>query len=101
VQRGELYIYSIRRNGERVATLALGRHEGRAYLEQIRGPCNADPPKPVVATVQRWLRAQKPLPLRQVLPVTERCFACQSLNPALACNACFREHASSECSQAA
>jgi PcfJ-like protein len=62
VQRGYLYIYSIRRNGERVATLALGRDDGRANLEQIRGPCNSDPPKPIVATVQRWLRAQKPLP---------------------------------------
>jgi hypothetical protein len=62
VQRGDLYIYSIRRNGERVATLALGRHNGSAYLTQIRGPCNTDPQKPIVATVQRWLCAQKPLP---------------------------------------
>jgi hypothetical protein len=101
VQRGDLYIYSLRCNAERVATLALGRDDGRAYLEQIRGPCNTDPPKPIVATVQRWLRAQKPLPLREVLPTTERCSACQSVDPTLACNACFREHGSSECSQAA
>jgi hypothetical protein len=63
VQRGDLYIYSIHRNGERVATLALGRHhDGQGYLEQIRGPCNTDPPKPIVAAVQRWLHVQKPLP---------------------------------------
>jgi hypothetical protein len=42
--------------------LALGRHNGSAYLTQIRGPCNTDPQKPIVATVQRWLCAQKPLP---------------------------------------
>jgi hypothetical protein len=62
VQRGNLYVYSIRRNGERVATLALGRHEGQAYLEQIRGPCNMGPPESIVAAVRRWLHAQKPLP---------------------------------------
>jgi hypothetical protein len=71
VRRGDLYIYSIRRNGERVATLALRRDNGRAYLEQIRGPCNTDPPKPIVPTVQRWLCAHKPLPPRGVLPATD------------------------------
>ena len=78
VQRGDLYIYSIRRNGERVATLALGRDNGRAYLEQIRGPCNTDPPKAIVATVQRWLRAQRPLPPREVLPATASSFLPQA-----------------------
>ena len=71
VQRGNFYIYSIRRNGERVATLALRRGNGQAYLEQIRGPCNTDPPKPIVATVLRWLCAHKPLLPRGVLPATD------------------------------
>jgi len=71
VQRGDLYVYSIRRSGERVATLAIGRHDGSPYLVQIRGPCNTDPPKPIVATVQRWLTALKPLPQRGVLPATD------------------------------
>ena len=62
VQRGNFYVYSIRRNGERVATVALCRNNGRAYLEQIRGPCNTEPPKAIVATVVRWLHAQRPLP---------------------------------------
>jgi hypothetical protein len=61
VHRGGLYIYSIRRNGERVATLALYRANRRAYPEQIRGPCNTDPPKPIVAMLHRWLSAQKQL----------------------------------------
>jgi len=71
VQRGELYIYSIRRNGERVATLALGRDDSRAYLEQIRGRCNTDPPKTIIGVVRRWLRAQKPLPPQGVLPAAD------------------------------
>jgi PcfJ-like protein len=66
VQRGNLYIYSIRRDGERIATLALGRHTGRTYVEQIRGPCNTEPPKATVATVVRWLRTQGPLPLLEI-----------------------------------
>jgi PcfJ-like protein len=64
VQSGEFYVYSVRRDGERVATLALGRHSGTrsgVFLEQIRGPCNIEPPKEIIATVLRWLRAQKPL----------------------------------------
>jgi hypothetical protein len=64
VQSGEFYVYSMRRDGERVATLALGRYDrggnGNVYLEQIRGACNIEPPKEIIATVRRWLRAQKP-----------------------------------------
>ena len=60
VQRGNLYIYSIRRDGERIATLALGRHTGRTYVQQIRGPCNTEPPKASITTVVRWLRTQRP-----------------------------------------
>ena len=66
MQRGDTYVYSIRQHGERIATLALGRHNGRAYLEQIRGPCNTEPPKATVATVVRWLRTQGPLQLPEI-----------------------------------
>jgi PcfJ-like protein len=62
VQRGDCYVYSIRRNNERVATVALCRHDGRTYLDQIRGRCNIQPPKAIVATVLRWLHSQRPLP---------------------------------------
>ena len=44
------------------ATVALSSHNGRAYLQQIRGPCNTKPSKAIVATVVRWLHAQGPLP---------------------------------------
>ena len=40
--------------------VALGRHTGRTYVEQIRGPCNTEPPKATVATAVRWLRTQRP-----------------------------------------
>jgi hypothetical protein len=61
VQSGEFYVYSMRRDGERVATLALGRHRSEVYLDQIRGACNIEPPKEIIATVRRWLRAQRTL----------------------------------------
>jgi hypothetical protein len=64
VQSGSLYVYGVRRDGERVATLALARDPSstQARLVQLRGPCNAEPPKAVTLAVQRWLRAQEPLP---------------------------------------
>ena len=65
VLSGELYVYSIRRNGERTATLALHRYNNRATITQLRGACNSEPPKAITAMVLRWLRAQQPLPMRQ------------------------------------
>jgi hypothetical protein len=63
VQRGQLCVYSVRSYGERVATLALARNGNRSSLTEIRGPCNALPPKNILSTVQRWLRAQRPMAL--------------------------------------
>jgi hypothetical protein len=62
VQSGGLYIYSVRRAGERVATFSLEREAASATLREIRGPCNAQPDKQIVAAVRRWLQAQPPLP---------------------------------------
>ena len=71
VLAGEIYVYSIRRYGERVATLALGRYNSsQASLVQIRGPCNTEPPKAIVATVVRWLDAQRPLPPCKAIEAT-------------------------------
>jgi hypothetical protein len=56
VVEGEHYVYSIRRDGERVATAALARQDGRAVLQQIRGPCNVEPPAEIKTTIRRWLR---------------------------------------------
>jgi hypothetical protein len=58
---GELYIYSVRRNGERAATLTLFKHNGRVCLQQIRGACNSEPPRAIITMVQRWLQTQPPM----------------------------------------
>jgi hypothetical protein len=49
VQSGSLHVYSVRRNGQRVATLAIERDptSTKAQLVQLGGPCNAQPPKAV------------------------------------------------------
>ena len=70
VQCGSLYIYSIRRSGKRVATMALGRNNAQACVEQIRGPYNTEPPKAIVAIVARWLDAQQPLPPHKAIEAT-------------------------------
>jgi hypothetical protein len=67
VRNGFSYIYSVRRGGERVATAQFDRFDkgvvcNQVMLRQIRGHCNAQVPKEIVTTVQRWLRAQAPLP---------------------------------------
>jgi PcfJ-like protein len=68
VQRGSLYIYSVRHDGQRVATLAIGHDptNTKAQLVQLRGPCNAQPPKAITSATRRWLRAQGPLPAIEI-----------------------------------
>jgi hypothetical protein len=61
VRVGRYYVYSIRRNGERVATAGLVLQGARAVLHQLRGPCNGPAPKQITTTVKRWLRAQAPI----------------------------------------
>jgi PcfJ-like protein len=79
VKNGYAYFYSIRRDGDRVATLALDRHGNKAHINQIRGPCNAQPPKEITTIVQRWLRTQEPLPPKEVQkPRGEQCDALES-----------------------
>ena len=72
VRAGDLYVYSVRRDGQRVATLALARDKTstKAQLHQLRGPCNAQPSRAIASAVNRWLRAQGPLPA--VIPIPER-----------------------------
>ena len=62
VKDGGICVYSVRCEGQRVATLALARRGKEAAIIQLRGPCNAQLPKEIAATVQRWLRTQAPLP---------------------------------------
>ena len=58
VRAGRYYVYSVRRDGERVASAGLVLLGAQAELDQVRGPCNAAAPKQITATVERWLRTQ-------------------------------------------
>lgn len=66
VLAGRFYAYSIRRGGERVATLGLKRSfkfeqdvcTYKAEITQIRGHCNVEPPQAITAVVKSWLREQ-------------------------------------------
>jgi hypothetical protein len=60
VRAGRFYVYSIRREGEHVATASLIRNGSRAQLHELRGPCNSPVPKQINALVGRWLRSQAP-----------------------------------------
>jgi hypothetical protein len=62
VRAGEVYIYSVRRDGERVATLSLvhgwiGISKQAFCIEQLRGRCDAPVPKPIANAVGSWLSA--------------------------------------------
>ena len=60
VRGGRYYVYSIRRDGERLATAGLLLDGARAILAELRGPCNTPAPKQITAIVERWLRTQAP-----------------------------------------
>ena len=60
VRQGTSYIFSVRRDGKRIATISLSCHNETILIQQLRGPCNTAPPKAVSAAVRKWLRAQRP-----------------------------------------
>ena len=49
VRLGETYIYSVRRAGERIATLELIKSRSGVAIGQLRGPCNSHAPKKLSA----------------------------------------------------
>jgi hypothetical protein len=59
VRDGSLYVYSIRRAGKRVATLALARNGKFATITEFRGPCNVQPSKESVSVARKWLRTNR------------------------------------------
>jgi hypothetical protein len=59
VASGECYIYSVRNGDERIATVELEKVNGLVRPAQIRGQCNAQPPKKVRAAVMKWLSEHK------------------------------------------
>jgi hypothetical protein len=65
----------VRQAGKRIATFTLVRRANSAELSEIRGPCNAQVPEKIVASVRRWLRAQPPLPLWEIVPKRPKALA--------------------------
>ena len=59
VRQGTSYIFSVRRDGNRVATISLSFHNETILIQQLRGSCNTAPPKAVSAAVRKWLHAQR------------------------------------------
>jgi hypothetical protein len=59
VRQGETYIYSVRKDEERIATVELGTHRGQVWIGQLRGPCNSQVSKEIEQAVSIWLRLQK------------------------------------------
>jgi hypothetical protein len=58
IKGGGIYVYSVQREGERVATLALARTPSNGTeVIQLRGPCNAQPSQQITTAVQQWHRA--------------------------------------------
>jgi len=55
VRDGACYVFSVRRSGERVATVSLVRDGARVLIEQVRGPCNSRPTTAIVTAVRQWL----------------------------------------------
>ena len=56
-RRGDCCFFSIRAQGERVATIAFSRGPSGPVIEQIRGHCNAVMPV-VEKAIRKWLRRQ-------------------------------------------
>ena len=54
----QTYIYSVRREDERVATFGLVVGDG-IQLGQLRGPCNTTASKDITRAVRRWLFLNK------------------------------------------
>lgn len=61
VRNGEKYIFSLRKDGNRVATIEIVRYWGRAKLGQLRGACNSEVSESTKRLVRKWLRSQKPV----------------------------------------
>ncbi len=58
VMDGDVYIYSIRRAGERVATLEIVKTDDGVKIGQLRGPCNKPAAKEIAAAARHWLQMQ-------------------------------------------
>jgi hypothetical protein len=56
---GKCYMYSVRQDDNRVATIELVRKQGKVKPRQIRAACNAEPSKEVKIAVRKWISELK------------------------------------------
>ena len=59
VASGEAFLYSVRENEQRVATIMLVAEDGKPKIGGASGPYNARLPKKTITAVHRWLRGQR------------------------------------------
>lgn len=57
---GKCYIFSLRKDGKKMATIELVRSGDKVELGQIRGRCNGLVAKEIKYAVRKWLKTQKP-----------------------------------------
>jgi len=80
IQAGRARIYSIRKDGKRLATVEFMPLPGRVRAVQVQGVWNARPPKDVIAAADRFAAAlTDPNKLRGQLPATRDAFAAARL----------------------
>jgi hypothetical protein len=80
IQSGRARIYSIRKDGKRLATVEFMPLPGRVRAVQVKGVCNARPPKDVIDAADRFAAAlTDPNKLRGQLPATRDAFAAARL----------------------
>jgi len=79
VRQNRLRLWSVRREGERVATLQLGRRYGDPLLQvvQLKGPKNATASAPVWWAARKWLHGHDlsviaPVTFKEALPLDRR-----------------------------
>ncbi|MCZ6885042.1 MAG: PcfJ domain-containing protein [Alphaproteobacteria bacterium] len=80
----ETFIYSVRRDNKRVASLALQPFNGRATIQQIAGPCNATVPRDVERAARRFVKQPFTMPARKPQPGADFDFEETLERPALA-----------------
>ena len=56
---GASYVFSVRKDNDRIATLELIKNGASVEIGQLRGACNSQAPKDVVRAVKSWLRSQR------------------------------------------
>lgn len=56
VKEGKAYLYSVRRDGRRVATAFIWNNGEQVHLGHVVGPGNRSVEREVVVAVRRWLR---------------------------------------------